>query len=220
MLQPDEANDLTGRLKHTPKPMRNRLVQLVDDMPEQTPEDGVGKLQRRRFRIDIRNSRMKLDALFADFLENFQVIAPFEAAAEPGAATTIEEGNTLTLELPGRGHVQVRVIRVEERSATLATLEGHPLAGVVHFHFADMDDDVIRFTIDVVERPASRIDQLSMAVIGSMAQKRTWTATAENVLERSGGISEDAVAAESWSVDDNDAEPLEDWVRELVQDQD
>jgi hypothetical protein len=39
-------------------------------------------------------------------------------------------------------------------------------------------------------------------------------------LERSGGISEDGVAAESWSVDDNDAEPLEDWVRELVQDQD
>lgn len=220
ILQAGEANDLTGRLGHSPQPMRNRLVQLVDEMPEQTPDEGVGKLQRRRFRVDIRDSRRTLGELFADFLGEFQQIAPFEAAAEPGAPTSIEEGNTLTLALPGRGHVQVRVIRVEDRSATLATLEGHPLAGVVHFHFASIDDDVIRFTIDVVERPASRIDQLSMAVIGSLAQKRTWITTAENVLERSGGRSDDGVEADSWSVDDDDADRLEDWVRELVQDQD
>jgi hypothetical protein len=165
------------------------------------------------------SSRQSAPELFADFLDNFGEIAPFEAAAEPGAPTKIEAGATMTLELPARGHVQVRVVNLEDCVVTLATIEGHPLAGVVHFHFADLPDDTLRFTIDVVERPASRLDQLSMALVGSAAQKRTWTTTAENVLDRSGGRSESGVQEESWSLDDDHARPLEEWVREIVRDQ-
>jgi hypothetical protein len=51
------ANDLVERLGFRPEPIRTRLVELADDMPEQTPEDGVGELQRRRFRVDILDSR-------------------------------------------------------------------------------------------------------------------------------------------------------------------
>jgi hypothetical protein len=112
--------------------------------------------------------------------------------------------------------VQVRVEQITDRTVTLATLEGHPLAGVVRFQFQDRDDGGVRFTIDVVERPASRVDQLSMALGGSIAQARTWRQTAENVADLAGGSGDD-VEEESWSLDDEDAEPLEDWVRDVVQ---
>jgi hypothetical protein len=219
VVRDGETNDLTTTLGFTPQPIRTRLVQLADELPEQTPDEGVGKLQRRRFRIDIRGSRYGARELFALFRDEFSDIAPFEAAAEPGSPTRIEAGATMTLELPARGHVQVRVVSLEECAVTLATIEGHPLAGVVHFHFADLSDGTLRFTIDVVERPASRIDQISMALVGTAAQKRTWKTTAENLLERSGGRSEDGVQEESWSLEDEAARPLEEWVRELVQNQ-
>jgi uncharacterized protein YbjT (DUF2867 family) len=215
-IREDEQNDLTGLLGHDPVPIRTRLVQLTDDVPEQTPEDGVGRLQRRRFHVDIRESRRSRGALYELFTEHFADIAPFEAAAEPGSPTSLARGATLTLSLPARGHVQVRVVQQEDCTITLATLEGHPLAGVVRFRFAELEDGVIRFTIDVVERPASRVDQVSMLLVGSAAQKRTWTEMAERVLELSGGRSDEGVEEESWSLDDDEAEPLEDWVRELV----
>jgi uncharacterized protein YbjT (DUF2867 family) len=215
-IREDETNDLTGLLGCRPVPLRTRLVQLADSMPAQTPDEGVGRLQRRRFRVDIRGSRRTHRELYAEFLEHFDSIAPFDAAAEPGSPTRLSEDATLTLELPARGHVQVRVVGLEDCSATLATVEGHPLAGVVRFHFTERDGGGIRFTIDVVERAASRFDQISMAIVGTAAQKRTWEKTAENVLERSGGTSEEGVVEESWSLDDDEAEPLEEWVRSLV----
>jgi uncharacterized protein YbjT (DUF2867 family) len=215
VIRDGEANDLTGRLGFRPEPMRSRLVQLVDELPEQTPDEGVGRLQRRRFRVDIQGADLDAASMCADFRENFAEIVPFDAAAEPGAATRLDEGSALTLDLPARGHVQVRVEDASTDSITLATLEGHPLAGIVRFSFDDMDDTV-RFTINVVERPASRIDQVAMALGGSAAQKRTWIATAEAVCQRAGGHAPAGVAEESWSLGDDEAEPLEEWAARLV----
>jgi hypothetical protein len=113
--------------------------------------------------------------------------------------------------------VQVRVEKVEPGAVTLATLEGHPLAGIVRFSFADETAGAIRFTIEVVERPASRIDQISMALVGSAAQKRTWMATAERVCEHAGARCDDGVAEDSWSLDDEEAAPFEEWVLGLIQ---
>ena len=216
-LRPGEANDLTGRLGIHPEPIRGRLVQLADQLPEQTPDQGVGALKRRRFEIDIRGSSLDARALRDRFVTRFADIVPFDAAAEPGSPSLLEPDATLTLGLPARGHVQVRVAQLDDHDITLATLEGHPLAGVVRFRFDDRDDGAVRFTIDVIDRAASRIDQLSMALGGGLAQARTWRQTAENVAREAGGASGDGVREQSWSLDDDDAEPLEDWVRGLVQ---
>jgi uncharacterized protein YbjT (DUF2867 family) len=216
-LRGDERNDLTDTLGRQPLPVRNRLVELADVQAEQTPDQGVGRLQRRCFHIDIHDSTMSADELMNTFRVGFAGIVPFEAAAEPGAPTSLEEGATLTLELPARGHVQVRVEQVTEHTITLATIEGHPLAGVVRFQFQPRSEGVIRFGIDVVERPASRVDQISMALLGSAAQTRTWKTTAEKVVEAASGSAPDGVQEESWSLDDEQAAPLEDWVRDMVQ---
>jgi uncharacterized protein YbjT (DUF2867 family) len=215
-LRDGEENDLTGLLGYQPLPTRNRLIQLADEMPEQTPEQGVGKLQRRRFRIDIHGGMSARD-LGARFRERFGDIVPFEAEAEPGSPSRIRDDATLTLELPARGHVQVRVAQLTDHTITLATIEGHPLAGIVRFHFAQIAPDTVRFTIDVAERAASRVDQLSMAVVGSAAQKRTWKQTAERVAADAGGSAPEGVVEESWSLDDDEAAPVEAWVRDIVQ---
>jgi hypothetical protein len=60
------------------------------------------------------------------------------------------------------------------------------------------------------------LDQLSMALVGSAAQKRTWVGTAENIVAAAGGTSQDGVTEESWSIGDEDAEPFEQWAEDLV----
>ncbi|HSJ10490.1 MAG TPA: DUF1990 family protein, partial [Longimicrobiales bacterium] len=215
-IRDDESNDLTGLLGHLPLPTPNRLVELADQGAEQTPDAGVGPLQRRRFHIDIHGSGHTADELLELFRSRFAEIVPFEAAAEPGSPERVEEGATLTLQLPVRGHVQVRVEQLDARSFTLATLEGHPLAGVVRFRCDDGADGAVRFIIDVAERPASRVDQLSMALGGSAAQKRTWTQTAERMAEAAGGTAPGGVAEESWELEDSAADDVEDWVKALV----
>lgn len=216
-LRPDESNDLTGRLGARPVPTRNRLVELVDDLPEQTPDEGVGSLQRRRFHVDIVGPATDARQLLQRFADEFADIVPFEAAAEPGTPTRLEKNATLTLELPARGHVQVRVEARDDNAILLATIAGHPLAGVVRFRFQDRDDGVIRFTIDVAERPASRLDQISMALVGRAAQTRTWKQTAENVARTAGGDTPEGVIEESWELSDESAETLEDWIAQLIQ---
>jgi uncharacterized protein YbjT (DUF2867 family) len=215
-LREGEINDLTERLQRSTAPLRDRLIQLADDLPEQTPDQGVGKLQRRRFSIDFHTAGRTATAIARQLRDEFSDIMPFETAAEPGSATCLDEGCTLTLELPVRGHVQVRVEDVHDHGFTLATLEGHPLAGIVRFRLRDLDDGAVRLTIDVLERPASRLDQLSMALVGSAAQKRTWMQAADNLVAAAHGTARDGVDEESWEIDDDDAEPLEDWVQALV----
>src|SRR5690606_29844726 len=129
----------------------------------------------------ISNANGDASQLFSRFARQFADLAAFDAAAEPGAPTQLEEHATLTLQLPARGHVQVRVEAMTDTSVTLATIAGHPLAGVVRFRFQDRAERgaSVRFIIDVVERPASRLDQLSMALVGTAAQTRTWKRTAE-----------------------------------------
>ena len=60
-----------------------------------------------------------------------------EVGAEPGTPNVVEEGATLTLSLPLRGHIQVRVAEASDRRITLLTLSGHPLAGAVRFLCSD-----------------------------------------------------------------------------------
>ena len=215
-IRSDCPNDLTGLLGYQPESTRARIVQLADELPEQTTEQGVGKLHRRRFHIDIHNGLNAHD-LAVRFRERFSDIVPLDAAAEPGAPSSIRDGATLTLAIPGRGHVQVRVQQLADLSFTLATLEGHPLAGLVRFTFEQLDPDVVRFIIDVTERAASRVDQLSMALVGSAAQKRAWTRTAERVVAEAGGSAPDGVSEESWALDDEQAEPVDAWARDVVQ---
>ena len=208
-----DALELTG-VKSTP--LATGLAQLADALPETTPDDGVGALNHRRIWIDIANSKLSADALFEQFRANFNNFVPVDAEAEPGSSSTIEEGQTITLALPLRGNIQVRAEHAADNEITLATLEGHPLAGFVHFRFVQ-NGASLRFEIDVYDRAANLFDRIGLLLGGNAAQRETWRVTAERVLEVSGGESETGVQHKMEKVDAERGEHIERFAKAIIQ---
>jgi nucleoside-diphosphate-sugar epimerase len=216
VIQPGRPNGLTDVLGREVAPLRQRLAQLTDELPEQTPGEGVGKLQRQRYRVEIVGPQVTADTLLERFRERLDDFVPFDAEAEPASDSQLVVGNTISLALPPRGHAQVRVEDIDDDTITLATLAGHPLAGVIRFRFRDVEPDRLHFTIDIAERPASRLDQIGMALLGRGAQRQAWTQTAERVIAAAGGQAPDGVQRDTWELDEDAADRVDDWARDRI----
>jgi uncharacterized protein YbjT (DUF2867 family) len=216
-IRDGEPNALTETLGITPTPLDDGLRKLADLQPEQLPSDGIGTLKRKRFWADIVGGRRSAESLFDLFRTRFDDVTPVfvDAEVEPRTSDVIEEGQTLTLSLPMRGHVQVRVASVESRRVTLLTLEGHPLAGAVRF-LCEPRGAAVRFQVEVYDRPANMIDFIAMRAIGDWLQDHTWSHVVERMLELSGGSAPEGVQSETVSLDEQEAAAIDRWVRELV----
>jgi NADH dehydrogenase len=125
------------------------------------------------------------------------------------------EGETLTMRLPVRGNIQVRVEELTPRRMTLVTLEGHPLSGAVRFR-CEPHGDALRFEVLVHDRAANVADWLMMTTFGSQIQRETWKGIVEEVVKESGGAAPDGVHHESETVTGDDARPIEEWLKGLV----
>jgi hypothetical protein len=125
------------------------------------------------------------------------------------------EGATITMALPLRGNVQVRIQEITERTLTLVTVEGHPLAGAVRF-LSEQRGARVRFEVQVYERAGSAVDWLMMHPIGGSVQNATWKTLVESVVEESGGEAADGVNEEKVELDEEKAEEVEEWLTELV----
>ena len=215
-LPTDATNALTRVFGITPLTLDQGLRLLADAQPEQLPDDGIGPLTRKRFWADITDCRFDADRLLDYVRLNFSTVAPsiMSASAEPGTASLVEEGVTLTLDLPLRGHVQVRVAEVDERRFTLMTLEGHPLAGAVRIQTEPVDA-ATRFEVQVYDRAASVPDLILMRTLGDSLQDRAWTQLIENVVRASGGRS-GAVRRSAESLSESEAAVVQRWAEELV----
>jgi uncharacterized protein YbjT (DUF2867 family) len=201
----------------TPTPLDVGLTKLAELQPEQLPSQGVGTLKRKRFWADIVGSKHSPETLFTLFRTHFDDVTPVfvDVKAEPRTTDVIDEGETLTLALPMRGHVQVRVAAVEPRRVTLLTLEGHPLAGAVRF-LCEPRGSAIRFQIEVYDRPANMIDFIAMRAIGDRLQNHTWSHVVEKMVQISGGTAPDDVEQESVALDDDEAAAIERWCEEIA----
>ena len=215
-LPPNANNALTRVFGITPLSLDEGLHLLADAQPEQLPDDGIGPLTRKRFWADIADSRFDADRLLDYVRLNFSAVAPaiMSASAEPGTSSLVEEGVTLTLDLPLRGHVQVRVAEVDERRFTLMTLEGHPLAGAVRIQ-TEAADGAVRFEVQVYDRAASVPDLVIMRTLGDALQDRAWTQLIENVVKASGGRAAD-VRRSAESLSETEAAVVQRWAEELV----
>ena len=203
----------------TPTPLDEGLKKLADALPEQLPSDGVGTFKRKRFWADITGSEMSAEALFDHFRQKFSELAPWtvDVGAEPGTPAVPDEGETMTLGLPMRGNIQVRVEEVTPRSMTFVTLEGHPLAGAVRFLCTpSVDSGAMRFEVRVYDRPANLVDWITMSTIGGRLQNHTWESMVQSVVDLSGGKSADGIQDETQSLDEEQAEGVEEWLKELV----
>ncbi|MDF3065187.1 MAG: NAD-dependent epimerase/dehydratase [Polyangiaceae bacterium] len=201
----------------TPTSLDVGLKRLADDTPEQTMDEGVGSLVRRHVWVDIVDSKLSSEALFERFCARFGEMTPWHVGVgvEPGSDVQVRYGVTLTMSLPLRGHVQVRVVELTATCLTLATLQGHALAGVVRFRMEQLPSG-LRFHVEVHDRPASVVDWLAMSTAGGAVQVATWRATADKLLEESGGTSPDGVKSESEVVRGAERERVEAWAKSLV----
>ena len=200
----------------TPTPLDVGLRKLAELQPEQLPSQGVGALKRKRYWADIAGSKHSPETLFTLFRTHFDDVTPVfvDAKAEPRTTGVIEEGETLTLALPMRGHVQVRVAALEPRRVTLLTLEGHPLAGAVRF-LCEQRGDGVRFQVEVYDRPANVIDFIAMRAVGDRLQDHTWSHVVEEMVRISGGTAP-GVEHERATLDDDEAAAIERWCEEIA----
>lgn len=211
------GNALTATLMIRPTPLDEALKMLADAQSEQLPDDGMGSLKRKRIWADISGSRHTPEELFELFRRDFNEATPgsVDAKAEPGTRTEIEQGGTLTMSLPLRGNVQVRVQELTPRKATLVTLAGHPLAGAVRF-LSELRGDLVRFEVQVYDRPASFVDWLAIKAGGGAMQRNTWEHLVERIVAESGGSAARGVEHDEETLDEQQAELIEDWVKDLV----
>lgn len=216
-IAPGGVNALDTVLGVTPTPLDEGLRRLADSQAVQLPSEGIGTLKRKRFWADISSCRHSPEELFALFRTNFNQVTPVfvEAAPEPGMTGLIDEGETITLSLPMRGHVQVRVAELDRTHATLLTLEGHPLAGAVRFR-CDRAGGMVRFQVEVFDRPANMLDLIAMRALGDRLQDHTWEQVVDAMVERSGGASPAGVEHSSQSLDEAEAKEVEDWLAEVT----
>ena len=217
IIPADAPNALADVFGVQPTPLRVGLRRLLEVQPEQPLSSGIGRLRAKRYWADIRGASMGPDELFALVRARFGQLMPsiVEAEAEPGASSSIEPGVTITLSLPARGHVQVRVEELDlpSRQFSLVTVDGHPLAGAVRVQVSE-HGDAIRFSVQVYDRPATLADFVAMRAFGDALQSITWEQLLENVMRASGGAGE--VRHSSESLGDAEARAVEHWAEEIV----
>lgn len=215
-IEHPSANALTKQLGVRPTSLDVGLARLADSMPEQLPSEGVGPLRRKRFWADIRGSRLTPTALVEEFRERGAEVMPLEFSAEPGTPRAVEEGVTLTLSLPVRGNVQVRVEEVAPRRVTLATVEGHMLAGAIQFNASGDKRNAVRFLIEIHARAATGLDLLALSTLGDSLQNSNWEQVVERVVELSGGTAARGVQSETETLDDEEARRVERRLSDLI----
>lgn len=217
LIEDARGNSLTSELGVEPTSLTDGLKLLADSLPEQLPDNGIGSLRRKQVWVDIRASKLGVEQLFERFRQRFSDVTPWSmnVGSEPGTPTEPTEGATLTMALPLRGNVQVRVEELTARSLTLVTLEGHPLAGAVRF-LCEERGDCIRFEVQVYDRAADVADWLIMRTVGQMIQMGTWKSIVRRMADESGGDVVGGVQTEVESLDNEQADHIREWLRELV----
>ncbi|HET7457759.1 MAG TPA: complex I NDUFA9 subunit family protein, partial [Gemmatimonadaceae bacterium] len=221
VIEDPADNALTSVFGVEPTPLDEGLRKLADALPEQLPDEGTGGLKRRLVWADIVGTRLTADQLFERFRRHFSEITPWhmEVGAEPGTPTEPREGETLTMHLPVRGNIQVRIEELTPRCMTLVTLAGHPLAGAVRFRCEPRDAAVgggLRFEVLVHDRASNIADWLVMSTVGGQIQRMTWKSIVEEVVRESGGEAPDGVRHESDTLRGAEAKKVEEWLDGLV----
>jgi NADH dehydrogenase len=211
----DSNNALVDVFGVRPTRLDDGLRRLLDTQPDQLTSQGVGALTRKRFWIDIRGSAFTADSLFEYLREHLIELMPdvVRMNAEPHASGRIEVGETLTLEIPVRGHVQVRVVEVASHRITMLTVVGHPIAGAVRF-LVEARGEALRFEIQVFDRAATMVDQFLMYAAGEWLQREAWAGLATNVARVVGGTCTPVQTLEA-ELDADEAARIDEWTAEL-----
>jgi NADH dehydrogenase len=218
LITPPEINALTELFDIEPTPLADGLRMLAREQPEVLPGEGVGAVHLQRYRVELEGSRLDAEGVIRLIRTEFAALAPgvMAVGSEPDSDMRLDAGCTLSMDLPLRGTVQVRVEEVDARSVTLATLRGHHLAGLIRFQAQPAEDGGIRVEIISHSQASSWPDELARQAGGTTVQKAAWVTMLEAVVERSGGEAPAGVLVEEEILSEAEAEQVNAWAREIV----
>lgn len=155
----------------------------------QLASEGIGPLLQRDYWCVIRECRFGPVELMEFARSNFSRIPPEQLAdfGDRGSAEgPLDLGDEMAIRLPGAGKVGVRVVDVRPRTMTVATMEGHPVAGRITFgSYRNSRGDVI-FHIRSRSRSASIVHHLGHLVAGEPMQSTTWTDFLDRLSQMAG----------------------------------
>lgn len=186
VIPPGEVNALTDVLGVTPTSLDEGLRRLSGTQPEQL--EGAGTLTRRRYWAFLAGVQRTPQDLFGEFRRRFFELVPESTVRNAGEAVELEPGAVLTLSLPLRGEVQVRIVEVTDTELTLVTVAGHPLAGSNTFRFLGTPGVDLRFEVETCDRSATLLDELAMVPFGGFLKRFTWTTVVEETARMAGAL--------------------------------
>lgn len=224
LVRAESGNALDTVFGIEPTLIHAGLNELIASLPEQLPADGIGGLREERHWADIRGAGMDADALFRLVCDEFYDIPPeglLRVGVEPVSGQGLAEGAVLTMAIPLRGHVQVRVEEIHSRAATVVTLQGHPLNGIIRFSVEQLEPDsegggALRFEIRSHTRASTMVDFVALSTVGNLLRETTWNTFVGEVVSRSGGEAPDGVQSESRKLPDDESRHIEEWAEEVV----
>jgi NADH dehydrogenase len=215
IIEDGRENALTSVLRVQPTSLADGLKKLIGDQPEQLPSEGVGPLVHKRYWADIDGSYHRAPDLRDVFRRNLPRAMPFEVRQEKGPIANLKKNDTFTVNLPLRGALAMRVEDITPDRIVCCTLQGHPLAGLLTFNFIERGRQV-RFEVGVFARGADIVDAALMAAIGEFLQDVNWMAVVERVVKLSGGRAPEGPQMLVTTLDDDEAEKVEEWAKELM----
>ena len=127
----------------------------------QSLDAGVGPLLHRSYGVRIAGTSMTPSALIDLVSTRLNQASPEMAVFRKtrGAQGTLRQGDEFVVRMPGPWDGPVRVVRRDEASFRLATLDGHLEAGEIEFR-AVPDGDALRFEIESWARAGDRLSAL------------------------------------------------------------
>jgi uncharacterized protein DUF1990 len=162
----------------------------------QPPEDGVGPLFHRRYRVRIADPRVRAEQLMSELTADLNQASPSEFARFEkvyGREDRLEVDDEFVVRMPGPWDGPVRVLSVTPTSFRFGTLRGHLEAGQIDFSAAQ--EAGLVFTIESWARSGDNLanllfERLRMA---KEVQLHMWTSFLERVIDLSGGSRADRI---------------------------
>jgi hypothetical protein len=157
----------------------------------QWPEDGVGPLFHRTYRVRIRGARVPAEELVRQIAADPDRVAPSEFASfnkVQGEKGGMRAGDEYIVRMPGPWDGPVRVTEVTSTSFRFVTLDRHLEAGQIDFR-AGGDGDGLVFTIESWARSGDRLSNLLYGRLrmAKEVQFHMWTSFLEQVVELAEG---------------------------------
>jgi Domain of unknown function (DUF1990) len=170
----------------------------------QSPDDGVGPLFHRTYRIRIRNASLSAEQLFAAIRTNLNDVAPTEFARffKVHGNGEMRVGDEYVVRMPGPWDGPVRVVEVTPRSFRLATLAGHLEAGQIEFSATDGEQLVV--SVESWARSGDRLCDLlyQRLRMAKEIQLHMWTSFLERATKLAGGRMSGGIEIITRRVDD------------------